>query len=228
MFPFIRVFDARSNFAGLQREVNMDMQLLVDALKAFEAMKPGMEGMIAAGTLVSASAKTSVYVIQKGARLISYLITGAKKKKKLPASSKADKAARSAIEEPKVTKTDVAIIVDINHRSLRQVAAYLEAQGIDADLIIITNDPNYGDKVHFLDPQKPQDWDMVVRDFGAAILKIEKAVGSARVHIFQSTPLPLSFALGCAWGTVHPATIYHYEGGTYHPVLSVDRAWKQG
>ena len=203
----------------------MDAQIIAEALKAFETMKPGLEGAIAAGSLISTSAKTSVYVIQKGAKLVSYLITAGKKKKEAAAPHK---PAETADEEPKVTRPDVAIIVDINHRSIKQVADYLEAQGIDADFIIITNDPAYSDKVQFLDVKKPEEWDAVLRDFGAAILKIERSVGSARIHIFQTTPLPLAFGLGCVWGAVHPATVYHYQDGTYYPVLQVKRDWKQG
>ncbi len=203
----------------------MDTQSITEALNALAAMKPAFEGAIAAGTLISAGAKTSVYVIQKGAKLISYLITAGKKKK---AANAAKKPAKTVAEEPKVTKPDVAIIVDINHRSIRQVAEYLNAQGIDADLIVITNDPAYSDKVQFLDVRKPEEWDVILHDFGAAILKIERAIGSARVHIFQTTPLPLAFGLGCVWGAVHPATVYHYQDGTYYPVLQVKRDWKQG
>jgi len=203
----------------------MDVQGITEVLKALEAAKPALEGAVAAGTLLSAGGKASVYVLQKGAMLISYLITARKKKK---GDTALKKPAGAVAEAPKVTKPDVAIIVDINHRSLKQVADYLNTQGVDADFIIITNDPAYSDKVQFLDVRKPEEWDAVLHDFGAAILKIERTVGSAHVHIFQTTPLPLAFGLGCVWGAVHPATVYHYQDGTYHPVLQVKRDWKQG
>lgn len=79
-----------------------------------------------------------------------------------------------------------------------------------------------------LNYKNQKEWEAILKDFASHMTKIQRAVGSARVHIFQSTPLALSFGLGCVWGTVHPGTIYHYEGGTYYPVLHVTRDWKTG
>jgi len=205
-------------------------QLAMEAIKAFEAMKPGIEGALATGTLLTSTAKASIYVVQKGAKMISYLIT---RRKKEPAKAKT-KAARKprpaskVREEALVTKKDVAIIIDINRRSLTQVAEYLETKNIDADFILITNDPAYSDQIKMLKSKNPREWEAILKDLALQMTKIQKTVGSAKLHIFQSTPVALSFGLGCVWGTVHPATIYHYEEGTYYPVLQVKRAWKTG
>ncbi len=209
------------------------IQFTVEALKFFETNKDALAGMLSAGTILSQSAKGSISVIQKGAKMISYLI--ARKKKEPAKAAKAKdgtvarrKPAARTKAAPKVTRKDVAIVIDINRRSLTQVAEYLEARKIDADFIVITNDPTYGDQIKLLSYENPEEWNTILKEFASHMTKIQKAVGSARIHIFQSTPVALAFALGCVWGTVHPGTIYHYEEGTYHPVLEVTRAWKQG
>jgi hypothetical protein len=199
------------------------VQLVIEALKFFENVQPGMDGMIATGTVLAAGTKASIYVIQKGAKMVSYLITP--KKKETPGSRK---PTLKSGQEGKVTKKDVAIVIDINHRTLTQVAEYLDSKKIDADFIVITNDPAYSDKIQMLNYKNQKEWEAILKDFASHMTKIQRAVGSARVHIFQSTPLALSFGLGCVWGTVHPGTIYHYEGGTYYPVLHVTRDWKTG
>jgi hypothetical protein len=209
------------------------IQIVLETLKFFEMNKDSLAGMASAGTLLTTGAKASVSVIQKGAKMISYLITRKKKEPAKPASDKTKtvrsrKPAASAESEPKVTKKDVAIVIDITHRSLTQVAEYLDSEKIDADFIVITNDPTYGDKIKMVKPQNEKEWKAILKDFASHMTKIQKTVGNARVHIFMSTPLALAFGLGCVWGTVHPATIYHYEEGTYHPVLQVTRDWKQG
>lgn len=205
-------------------------QLAMEAVKAFEALKPGIEGALATGTLLTTTAKAGIYVIQKGAKMVSYLITR-KKKEPAKAQTKTARKPRTASkvkEEALVTKKDVAIVIDINRRSLTQVAEYLKEQKVDADFILITNDPAYSDQIKMLKPKNQKEWEAILKDFALHMTKIQKTIGSARVHIFQSTPLALAFGLGCVWGTVHPATIYHYEEGTYHPVLQVKRAWKTG
>lgn len=209
------------------------IQFTVEALKFFEANKDALAGVVSAGTILSQTAKGSISVIQSGAKMISYLITRKKKepvkagKAKEGTAPRRKPAARTKTA-PKVTRKDVAIVIDINRRSLTQVAEYLKERKIDADFIVITNDPTYGDQIKLLGYENPEEWNTILREFALHMTKIQKAVGSARVHIFQSTPVALAFALGCVWGTVHPGTIYHYENGTYHPVLEITRTWKQG
>lgn len=206
------------------------IQIAVETLKFFEQNKDAIAGMTGAGALLSSTAKSSIYLVQKGAKMVSYLITRAKKK---PAKSAAKalrsrKPASRSGGEALVTKKDVAIIIDINRRSLTQVAEYLESKKVDADFIVITNDPTYGEQVKFLNPKSPKEWEALLKDFALHMTRIQRTVGSARVHIFQSTPVALAFSLGCVWGTVHPGAVYHYEDGTYHRVLDVKRSWKQG
>jgi hypothetical protein len=202
------------------------VQFVLEAVKAFEAMKPGMEGMVTAGALLSAGAKGSVYVVQKGAKLISYLIKRGGKKKAAPkekTAARGKKTVKAAIEEPQITKEDVAIVVDISRRALVDVAAFLDKQKIDADIVMVTNDAAYGPDVKFLDANSEAEWLDVVREFVSMMNKIKRVRGGARVHIFLAAPLPLVFAMGAVWGTVDEASVYHWEQNTYHKVVNISR-----
>lgn len=190
----------------------MDIQFIIEAIRFFENIKPSVEGLAATGPVLAAGAKAGIYVIKKGAKLISYLITDQK----------------NAPELPTVKKSDVAILVDINRRMLADVSRYLEEQKLDADVIIITNDPAYSANIQFLEPSRSEDWEDLVREFSSAMNGIKRTVGGAKMHIFLSTPLPLAFALGAVWGTVDEATIYHWEKGTYFPAMPVSRKLRIG
>ncbi len=190
----------------------MDTQWITEALKFFESIKPAVEGMTATAALLSSGAKAGVYLITQGAKLVSYLITDEK----------------DAPELPTIRKPDVVILVDINRRMLADVSRYMEARGLDADVIIVTNDPAYSNQIRFLDAQNPQEWEALVREFAAEMNKIKHVVGAARVHIFLSVPLALAFAMGTVWGTVDEATVYHWEANTYHPVILISRRLRQG
>jgi len=203
------------------------VQLAMEALKAFEAMKPGLEGAAAGGALLSATARGSVYVIQKGAKFISYLIQSGQKKTapggkaKTPARGK--KPAQAAQDAIRITKDDVAILVDISRRALVDVAAFLEQQKVDADIVMVTNDPSYGAQVKFLNPESEAEWNEITLEFKALMNKIKRAAGGKRVHIFLAAPLPLVFAMGAVWGTVDEASLYHWEQNRYQKVILISR-----
>lgn len=190
----------------------MNTQFIVEAIKFFENIKPGVEGAVATGTALHAGAKAGVYIIKKGAKLVSYLITDQKDAKELPA----------------IKKPDVVILVDINRRMLADVSRYLEEKKLDADVIIISNDPLYSDKIQFIEATDTDDWVEIVQEFSAAINGIKRTVGGAKMHIFLSTPLPLAFALGSVWGTVDESTVYHWEKGSYYPVMPISRNLRTG
>lgn len=200
----------------------MDVGFVVEALKFFQNAKVPLEGLAVAGTTLVSGAKATVYVVQKGAKLVSYLITRSKK-----GQAKAKAATKTASGEeglPTAQRQDVALLVDINRRMLVDVSRYLEKQGIDADFIIVTNDPDYSDKIKFVDPATPQEWETLIREFAAAMNSIKRAAGGARLHIFLSAPLSLTFGLGSVWGTVDEATIYHWENNTYYPTMHISRS----
>lgn len=189
------------------------MQLVQDALTAIQTLEPGLAAAARATTALGTIGSTAVTVLQKGKQLITYLITRKKEQTE---------------EQPTVTsKRDVALLIDINRRMLHDVARYLDEQQIDADLIIVTNDPTYSDQIKFLDPDDPGVWSDLVSEFSAAMNSIKRAIGGAQIHIFLSTPLSLAFGFGSMWGTVDEATVYHWEGQTYHPSLKISRRLRQ-
>ena len=162
-------------------------------------------------------------VIDRGKHLITVLIKPKPDKSAEPVQP-ADTELAPLEAGPITTKSEVAILVDINRRILIDVGRYLDEQQIDADLIVVTNDATYGDRVKFLDPAQPAEWEELAREFNMALGKIKRAVGSAKLHIFLSTPLPLALALGALMGTVDENTIvYHWENRTYWPVIALSR-----
>lgn len=202
------------------------VQFAMEALKAFEAMKPGIEGIVAGGTLLSATTKGSVYVIRKGAQFISYLITKKKPARKAvskKASPRTKKTAATTQDEIQVTKDDVAIIVDISRRALVDVAGFLEKQKIDADIVLVTNDPSYEAQVKFLNPESEEEWNEITLEFKSLMNRIKRTSGGKRVHIFLAAPAPLVFAMGAVWGTVDEANVYHWENNTYNKVIAISR-----
>jgi|CXWL01.1.fsa_nt_gi hypothetical protein len=203
------------------------IQFVTEALKTFETVKPGIEGIIASGTLLSATTKGSVYVIKKGAQFISYLIKSGKKKpatktkEKNTASTK--KSSTNAQDDIQITKPDVAIVVDISRRALVDVARFLKSQKIDADIVLVTNDPSYDAQVKFLNPESEEEWNEITLEFKSLMNRIKRTSGGRRVHIFLSAPAPLVFAMGAVWGTVDEASVYHWEHNTYNKVIAISR-----
>jgi hypothetical protein len=197
------------------------LPLAKDALAALQQADPSLSALVSAGTILNAAGKAAVTVVKKGAQLITYLITRREDEQKPPSASLA------------ITRPHVAILVDINRRMLQDVARYLDEQNLDADLLVVTNDPAYGDKVKFLDPNQPEEWTALVQEFTATMNAIKHQLGGAQVHIFLSTPLPLAFGLGAVWGTVDLATVYHYQEikkenrSTYYPVMKISRELRQ-
>jgi hypothetical protein len=197
------------------------LPLVKDALTALQQADPSLSALVSAGTILNAVGKAAVTVVKKGAQLITYLIARREDEQQEPSEPLA------------ITRPHVAILVDINRRMLQDVARYLDEQNLDADLLIVTNDPAYGDKVKFLDPNRPEEWTALVQEFTATMNAIKHQLGGAQVHIFLSTPLPLAFGLGAVWGTVDLATVYHYQEikkenrSTYYPVMKISRELRQ-
>ncbi|MDY6876462.1 MAG: SAVED domain-containing protein [Chloroflexota bacterium] len=192
------------------------LQLAKDALEAIQQMQPGIESAAKVTTALTTIGSTGVKLLERGKNLYTYLVGRLK-------DGEAEKQKPTTVEP----KEDVAILVDINRRLLQDVAQYLHTQGIDANLIIVTNDPAYSSQVRFLSVEDSEEWETLVQDFNQAINVIKHTVGSARLHFFLSTPLPIAFGLGSVWGTVDEATVYHWERGTYHPVMNISRQLRQ-
>ncbi|MCL4709314.1 SAVED domain-containing protein [bacterium] len=197
------------------------LPLAKDALAALQQADPTLSALVSAGTILNAVGKAAITVVKKGAQLITYLITRREDEEEIPTAPL------------NITRPHVAILVDLNRRMLQDVARYLDEQNLDADMLIVTNDPAYSDKVKFLDPDKPDEWTELVQEFTATMNAIKHQLGGAQVHIFLSTPLPLAFGLGAVWGTVDLATIYHYQEikkenrSTYYPAMKISRELRQ-
>jgi hypothetical protein len=197
------------------------LELAIEAMKFFAKIKDSMEGMSETGTVIASSSKAVLYVLNRGAKLVAYLMTRASKTRE-PVTPRRKKS------KPIKVKPDVAVVVDINRRSLTDVAAYLDEKKIDADVIIITNDPRYESRSVFLAPAKRDDWEHMVREFSKVMDGIKHTVGGSRLHIFLSTPNALAFALGAVRGLVDEGTIvYHWEDRTYYPVVVLSRKLRQ-
>ncbi|NUM73782.1 SAVED domain-containing protein [candidate division KSB1 bacterium] len=197
------------------------LPLAKDALTALQQADPGLSALVSAGTILNVAGKAAVAVVKKGAQLITYLITRREDEEQAPSAPLS------------ITRPHVAILVDLNRRMLQDVARYLDEQNLDADMLVVTNDPAYSDKVKFLDPNQPEEWTELVQEFTATMNAIKHQLGGAQVHIFLSTPLPLAFGLGAVWGTVDLATVYHYQEikkenrSTYYPAMKISRELRQ-
>ena len=200
------------------------LQMIREGLKFIQEIEPGVKSAKEVGAIIGPVVVQAFY---QGRRLFTYLVT---QKEGEEAEDLTQVAAEDVKAEPleeglpPLTKPDIALLVDINRRMFYDVSHYLKDQEIDADLVILTNDPQYSDAIKFLPADDPDTWTELVQDFNAVMNKIKRMPGGARVHIFLSTPLPLAFGLGSVWGTVDNAIIYHWQAGTYHPVMHVSRA----
>ena len=204
------------------------LDLAKDITIFFEQIEPGIAAAAKVGSALGTVGTAGIKVIQKGRQFVTYWIERKKPKPEPAPKPPVSGEVETVTDTTKiVSKRDVAILIDINRRILVDVARYLDEQQIDADLLIVTNDPAYSDQIKFLPVQQPDEWEEMVQEFSGAMNAIKRAVGKANLHIFLSTPLPLAFGIGSVWGTVDEATVYHWEEGTYHPVMPISRALRQ-
>jgi len=172
-----------------------------EVLEAIQKIQPHLESAAKVATSMTTIGTTVVQLLKHGKRLYTYFIGQQR------ATEKTTETGQETVTM--VAKEDVAILVDINRRLLADVTAYLQAQQIDANIMIVTNDPTYSNKVRFLDVNNPEEWTEIVTEFNETIGVIKRYVGNARMHFFLSTPLPIAFGLGSVWGTVDEAIVYH-------------------
>jgi len=202
------------------------LQFAQDALTVIQQMEPGLAAAVKVGTEMGTVGAAAVKVIQKGHQLVTFLITKARPKpEEKPLISSAVEPVTG--DKPIATRRDVVLLVDINRRMLQDAARFMEQHKLDADLIVVTNDTTYSDKIKFLKPDDPDEWADLVREFTTAMNAIKFHVGGARLHVFLSTPLALAFGLGSVWGTVDEATVYHWENQTYYPAMRISRELRQ-
>lgn len=189
----------------------MDIYALLDKMRE---LQPNLDTVTEFGTSLITVGGWAVKLLKTGNQIITFAI---------------QKAADDDAEVPEKATKNVAIIVEISQQIVAGVQTYLDENEIEADLIVINNNPKNPGKIQFLDPENSEEWDRVAYEFADAMNAIKRFAGGQKLHIFQATPVPLSFALGTIWGTVtEGATMYHYQNDTYYPVLSVNRLWRQG
>ena len=207
----------------------MDISAIIqDFLTLMQQLQPGMEAALTTGKVVGAAGATLVTVLQKGKQLITYFArkkTSTKKKTAVDAQNKRRAAGAGKLA---AIQRDIAIVVDISRRSLRDVERYLMTNMIDADLIVVTNDPRYGPQTKSMDENDPQDWLDVVQDFNMTINAIKHELGATNMHIFISAPVAIAFGLGTVCGTVDRVMVYHWNQTEYKRVLSITRDLRFG
>jgi hypothetical protein len=208
------------------RIVNL-LDLVRDGMALIQDVESTTDSMVEIGKQVGVMGTAVVKVIQSGRQAVTYLITR-RQAEAPPEPVGSVELTPIPDEAPLVESADVALVVDINRRIVQDVARYLDEQGIEADLVVLTNTPDYGDTIEFLDSGDPDAWAELVREFNEGLTRIKRAVGGARIHVFLATPLPLAFGLGAVWGTVDRATVYHWEDSTYHPVMKISRDLRVG
>jgi hypothetical protein len=196
-------------------------QFLTDANAVLQNIGTATTKIVGIGTVIGK-------VLEKSKHLITVLLASRKPQPDAAGSPKVDEGAGASPESGlTITRPDVAVLVDINQRLLPSVREYLAGKKLDADLIVVTNDPAYGPKGKFLDPANAREWEEVVKEFYTALCTIKATAGKAKLHIFLSTPLPLALALGCVMGTVDEGTLlYHWQDKTYWPVITISRGLK--
>ncbi len=122
-------------------------------------------------------------------------------------------------------KSDIAIIISLAQPALEKVSEFLSEENIDANILLITNVPAYDHK-QFLTIE--QDWNEVAKDFGQTMDVVSRKLSGMNRHFFIAGPMPLMFAMGCIWGTVHTGDkLYHLDRGVqrYVHVLTSSQEW---
>lgn len=193
----------------------------------FEQLKPGLDTARQIGEYLQAAGSIGVQLVHQGKKLYAILFGQSTQVTKSEPIAKYSGLQPVPTGSPIVEKDEVAILIDITKRSVKDVAKYLDAHQIDANLLVLTNDPVYSPTVQFLNDKDPEEWNEIVRDFSKAMNAIQHAVGSVKMHVFIAAPVALGFGLGCMWGTVSEATVYHWDGNAYQKVLFISRKIKE-
>jgi hypothetical protein len=97
------------------------------------------------------------------------------------------------------------------------VARYLGDEEIDANFLLLKR----AQSSKLLSPSER--WNDVVSAFARTMDSVKHQFSGTQLHFFLAAPGALIFGLGCIWGTVDEAIVYHYEKGTYYPVIHVTR-----
>ena len=130
----------------------------------------------------------------------------------------ADMAEAAMAIQPRL---NLAVVIDVARPILRNVAAYLDDRGLAVNFVLFQHQQP-GQFFNISD-----DWSQLAVTFGAVMDRVKREFNGAQIHFFMAGPVGLLFAMGCIWGTVDQAIVYHYEQNTYHPVVPITRALRQ-
>lgn len=118
-------------------------------------------------------------------------------------------AAPTRHNRPIVSKVDLAVVVDVARPALVNAAQYLDQRNIAANFLVFRHvQPGTFFAVE-------DNWEDLVRTFGDVMDRAQREFTGAQFHFFLAGPAVFLFALGCVWGTVYEATVYHFENNTY-------------
>ncbi|MCC6607990.1 MAG: SAVED domain-containing protein [Anaerolineae bacterium] len=118
---------------------------------------------------------------------------------------------------PIVSKLDMVVIVDVARSATGNAAQYLDTRGVSANFVLLRHvQPGAFFSVN-------DNWQQLIITFGEVMDQVKREFAGAHLHFFMAGPGALLFSMGCVWGTVDEAVVYHYEESTYHPVLKTSR-----
>ena len=196
----------------------MDLPTYVNAFLEFtQTYQPVLNASITFGTSVYAIGSSLVKVLQQGKHLTTFAVGKKKAGIKKSAHTKSETTGQIA------SKKNVAIVVEVSRPAVQDAASFLQKKKLDANLVVVTKIKEQGQPVEGLDENDPQVWFETVQEFSTAIDAIKREMGAVNMHIFLATPVALAYGLGAVWGTVDQATVYHWNGKEYKPVLEIKR-----
>lgn len=117
-------------------------------------------------------------------------------------------------------KDDLVIVVNLASRFNIEldVPRYLdEKKRLEANFIYFQN-PNKDRHI-----PHTANWNEFQSAFTKTIKQVNDLVPFKQPHIFVSGSGAILFSLGCMWGSVKPATCYHYDGNTYYPLIEINK-----
>jgi len=109
-------------------------------------------------------------------------------------------------------------VVQLSMSPVKDVRRFLDTQGIEADLILVTR-PDAG--ASGMMPVDAAVWEETVREFHRGFSAVQEERGAQRFHLFMSAPTVLAFAMGCTVSTQYDFHLYQWvpESGRYVEVI---------
>lgn len=118
-------------------------------------------------------------------------------------------------------KLNTAVVIDVARPALQNVVTYLDDNDMDANFVVFRHEQ----AGQFFSTN--DDWQQLVITFGDVMDQIKRRFNGSRIHFFMAGPGALLFSMGCIWGTVDDAVVYHYENNKYYPILNIERELRQ-